>query len=440
MQSPAIIPSGSAPPSPPSAPRSIEDTGIPFAFLVQLACKALFHAGQQRISELAARLRLPARLTEELIEFLRQQHLCDITSNSSSSQRFYSLTAQGRSRADEYLRINQYCGPAPVSLSAYCDQVRRQAVADLVVTRESMRRAFQRVVVDESVLDQFGTAMNSGRALFVHGPAGAGKSYLAEHLACLLDGDVQVPYAILVQDQIVQILDPNVHQPIASPGTASPAVITAISTDARWVACRRPSVVCGGELSIDMLDLRFDSSTRFYAAPPQLKANGGLLVIDDLGRQRVDARELMNRWIVPLDRKQDYLALHTGEKFCVPFDVTLVFCTNLSPHELADQAFLRRLGYKIELGALTPDQYRVVCRSVCHSHGVPYSEEAIDRLISRFAAEGRPLLACTPRDLIRQARDQARYLGRPQQLTPELIDWAWRNYFVARPVSQPTPA
>lgn len=414
----------------PAMPRSVEDTGLPFLFLAQLVCKVFFHTGPQRLADLATRVKLPAGVLEPIIDFLRRERLCEVTSSSTGINLVFALTDLGRERADEYLRMCQYAGPAPVSLQSYLNQIRSQAVADLTVTREDMQTAFSGIVIREEILDQFGSALNSGRAIFVYGPAGSGKTFVAERLAPLLTGSVYVPYAFLVENQVIQVFDPLSHVPVRVPGPEVSAFAQARTGDPRWVLCRRPVVVAGGELTLGMLDLQFDEGTRFYGAPPQLKANNGLFIVDDLGRQLVQAKDLMNRWIVPLDRRLDYLALHTGEKFMVPFDVTVVFCSNLSPARIADEAFLRRLGYKIHLGPLDEVQYREVCKQVCHSFGIPYSDPAVDYLLARFRQEGRPLLACTPRDLLGQVRDQARYRGVPPELARDLLDWAWDNYFV----------
>lgn len=409
----------------PPAPRTLEDTGLPFLFVAQLVCKIFYRCGAQRLSDLAARVRLPSTVLAPVIDFLRRDKMCEVASSSTASNLVFGLTDLGRSRSEEYLRLCQYAGAAPVSLDAYLAQVERQTIGQLAVSRDDMRAAFDGIVIREETLEQFGAAMNSGRAIFVYGPAGSGKTFTAGKLARLLAGDVYVPHAILVENQVVQVFDPLSHQRVQ----ALQADPIAITSDQRWVRCRRPVVVAGGELTLAMLDLRFDEGSRYYAAPPQLKANNGLFIVDDLGRQLVQAKDLMNRWIVPLDRRIDYLSLHTGEKFMVPFDVTVIFCTNLAPAELADAAFLRRLGYKIHLGALEEVQYRAVCAQVCAALGIPHSEAAVDHLIARFRHEGRPLLACTPRDLLKQVQDRARYQGMPPQLTVELLDWAWNNYF-----------
>jgi len=415
----------------PIAPRTVQDTGLPFLFIAQLVCKTFFITGPQRLVDLAARVKLPAGVLEPVIDFLRRERLVEVTSSSTAINLVFALTELGRERTAEYLRMSQYVGPAPVSLEAYLAQIQRQTIVDLSVDRASMRDAFSGIVISDFVLDQFGAAMNSGRAIFVYGPAGSGKSFVAEKLARLLKGEVHVPYAILVENQVIQVYDPLCHERIEAPTTDRPSISHGMTGDLRWARCRRPIVTAGGELTLGLLDLRFDEGTRFYAAPPQLKANNGLFIIDDLGRQLVQPRDLMNRWIVPLDRRVDFLTLHTGEKFMVPFDVIVVFCTNLSPQELLDEAFLRRLGYKIPLGALDEAQYRAVCKQVCQSYRLPYTESAINYLVARFGHEGRPLLACTPRDLLGQVRDRARYQGVPPELSRELLDWAWNNYFAS---------
>jgi hypothetical protein len=409
-----------ADPRMPPAPDSLASTGLSLDFLAELVCKNLYYAGRQSQQEIAASARLPVSIVEEVVDFLRRERLIEVASTSTVLQRCYVLTDTGRSRAKDYLAQCQYKGPAPVTLESYERQVRLQAIANLVVTRKDMDRAFDGVVVSRRMLDRLGAAMNSGRAIFLYGPAGAGKSFIAERLVGLLQDDIYIPYALLIRDQIVRQFDPATH--VASGGSGH--------GDGRWVRCRRPVVLMGGELTLDMLDLQFEQSARFYAASPQLKANNGLLVIDDLGRQKVSAQDLMNRWIVPLDRRIDYLALHTGEKLQIPFDVTVLFCTNMAPSDLADEAFLRRLRYKIHVGPLNESQYRQVSEQVCRSLGIPHDPAAIDRLIARFRDEQRPLLACTPRDLLAQLCDSARYEAAAVELSDESVAWAWRNYFV----------
>ena len=418
----------------PRAPRTPEETGLPFLFLVELVAKMLFVRGQVRLVDLSAHLKLPVSVLDPLITFLRAEKLCEVTRRGDSgtdADLTYNLTDLGRARASEFLARNAYAGPAPVTLAAYNAQVMAQSVAQMCITREDMAADFADVVVSPLLLEQLGAAVNSGRAIFIHGAAGAGKTYLAERMTGLLKGNISVPYAIVVDGEVVQIYDPIVHKPVNDASEKSTSFDKRTPLDTRWVRSKRPAVITGGELMLDMLDLQFDQGTRFYHAPPHLKANNGIFIIDDLGRQRCSATELMNRWIVPMDRRVDYLSLHTGYKFQVPFDVIVVFSSNMPPEQLADGAFLRRLGYKIHVGSLTEQQYEQIFRQVCDEFQVPYTTEAFRYLLSELHyKEMRPLLACYPRDILSQVRDLARYEGKAPNLDARVLDWAWNNYFV----------
>jgi energy-coupling factor transporter ATP-binding protein EcfA2 len=418
----------------PLQPRTIEETGLGFQFLVELLTKAMFLRGQMRLIDLVSYSKLSITVLEPLMAHMRAERMCEATRSSEAETAIaYTLTELGRLRAEDYLRKNQYVGPAPVSLPAYIKQVREQSITHMQVTREQLTKVFDGLVVKEGILKQFGAAMNSGRAIFVYGPAGSGKTFMAEHLAGLLTGDVAIPNAIMVDNEVIQVFDPLTHEtllPLNEHGNGSPGLDRRLSSDARWVACRRPVIKTGGELTLSMLDLDFDESARFYQAPPQVKANNGLLIIDDLGRQLAPAIDIMNRWIVPLDRHVDYLALHTGKKFMLPFDVIVVFSTNLPPSKLADEAFLRRLGYKIYIGPLSEDEYQLVTQQVCDELQIPFNLEGFNYLLhEQHYKRGKPLFACIPRDILEQLRDIARYEGRPAEMTRELLDWAWNNYF-----------
>jgi energy-coupling factor transporter ATP-binding protein EcfA2 len=420
----------------PAQPRTIDETGLSFQFLVELLTKALFLRGQMRLMDLVAYSKLSVAVLEPLLAFMRTERMCEATRSSEAETAIaYNLTELGRLRAEDYLRKSQYVGPAPVSLPAYVKQVREQSVANMQVTREQLSKVFSGLVVKEGILKQFGAAMNSGRAIFVYGPAGSGKTFIAEHLAGLLSGDVAIPHAIVVDNEVIQVFDPLAHEPsvptdLALNGNGWLGFDRRSQSDARWVTCHRPVIKTGGELTLAMLDLDFDESARFYQAPPQVKANNGLLIIDDLGRQLAPAIDIMNRWIVPLDRHVDYLALHTGKKFMLPFDVIVVFSTNLPPSKLADEAFLRRLGYKIYVGPLSEDEYRLIAKQVCEELQIPFSEEGFNYLLhEHHYKSGKPLSACIPRDILEQLRDIARYEGKSAEMTRELLDWAWNNYF-----------
>ncbi|SIP86326.1 hypothetical protein SAMN05421829_1012 [Aromatoleum tolulyticum] len=417
----------------PRAPRTLEETGLPTLFLVELAAKLLFVRGQMRLTEIAQQLQLPANVLESLLAFMRAERICEVMRRGETDgDILYELTDAGRARATEYLGRCKYAGVAPVSLAAYVAQVERQSVTKMHVTREDVNEAFRGLIINPEVRDQLGAAMGSGRAMFLYGPAGAGKTYLAERLALLLEGNIAVPHAILVDGEIIQVFDPLIHTPVED--DHRPAVLdNLMRPDLRWVRCRRPVAITGGELTMRMLDLDYDASTGFYQAPPHVKANNGLFVVDDLGRQLVKPEQLMNRWIVPMDRHHDYLALHSGTKFTLPFDVVLVFSTNLMPSEVADPAFLRRLGYKIHIGPMNEDEYRNIFTRVCEERGVPFDETAFQKLLNEYhKVHGQPLLACYPRDIINQIADLARYRGEPARLTPEVLHWAWHNYFASR--------
>jgi len=284
-------------------------------------------------------------------------------------------------------------------------------------------------VISDALVMQFGASMNSGKALYLYGPSGSGKTYLAERLVNVLKGAIWVPHAVFVDGEIIQVFDPLVHRPVGEVGGGN-ALQKREAGDRRWVQTSRPVVITGGELTMSMLDLQFEQHSRFYVAPPQVKANNGMMILDDLGRQRVSARELMNRWIVPLDRGVDYMALHTGTKFRVPFDVSVVFSSNLAPQMLGDPAFSRRLGYKIHLGALDEAGYREVIRQACERSDVPFEESMADFLIHDLhRVSGMPLYATIPYDVVSKLRDRASFQGGAARLTTDGIRWAWDLYF-----------
>lgn len=415
----------------PRLPSNVEETGLSFLFLVELLTKTLFMRGQLRLVDIAQHSKLSVGVLEPLLAFMRTERLCEVSrSSETETATSYSLTELGRLRAEDFLQKSQYVGAAPVSLEAYVDQVRKQSVADMMVTRERLTKVFSGVVVKESILRQFGAAMNSGRAIFVYGPAGSGKTFLAERLSGLFTGNVAIPHALVVDSEVIQVFDLHAHTPFLTEVGESLLHDRRQAADHRWVMCQRPVIKTGGELTLSMLDLDFNESARFYQAPPQVKANNGLLLIDDLGRQITPAIDIMNRWIVPLDRRVDYLALHTGKKFTIPFDVIVVFSTNMPPSELADDAFLRRLGYKIYVGPLDEDAYRLIARQVCDELEIPFTNEGFNYLMNEHHyREGRPLMACVPREIMGQARDIARYEGVPTELSEVFLDWAWNNHF-----------
>lgn len=415
------------------APRTVADTGLPFLFLAELIAKVLHQRGQLRLPELASHLKLSVSVIDPLIAFLRAEKLCEVQrigGSGTDADLSYLLTDAGRRRAAAVLARNAYAGPAPVTLADYTTQVVSQNVSGMHVTRAHLRTAFDGVVVNARVLDQLGAAMNSSRALFLFGQAGSGKTYLAERLRDLLTGVIAVPHALMVDGEAIPIFDQVQHRHAAGGVEAGVGIDRGSALDARWVrGLRRPSALAGGELTLDMLDLHFDRYTRLYTAPPHLKSNNGIFVIDDLGRQRCAPDALMNRWIVPMDRGIDYLSLHTGHVFAVPFDVIVVFSSNFLPQQLAAGAFMRRLGYKIEVPPASSAEYQVLFRQACEQAGIAFDTAVFDYVLALHARYQVPLLACHPRDLVRQLRDLARYEERPPLLSRAALDWAWCNYF-----------
>ncbi len=434
---------GAAAPADLRAPRTVDETGLPFLFLAELVAKVLHQRGQLRLPELGQHLKLGVGVIDPLVAFLRAEKLIEVVragSSGTDADLAYGLTEAGRARAAAVLARNAYAGPAPVTLAAYTAQVQAQSVAGLRVTRARMNEVFDGIVVNPRVLEQLGAAMNSGRTIFLHGLAGSGKSFLAERLRDLLDGEIAVPYALMVDGEAIPLYDSVQHRAagegMAEGVTAAAGIDRGSAPDMRWVrGLRRPAALVGGELTLDMLDLRFDPHTRLYVAPPHLKSNNGIFIIDDLGRQRCTPDALMNRWIVPMDRNVDHLTLHTGHSFQVPFDVIVVFSSNFVPQRLSDGAFLRRLGYKIEVPPATKDEYARLFAQACAAVGVAPGPgllaELFDYLVERHRAAGVPLLACHPRDLLRQLRDLARFEERAPELTLDALDWAWTNYFAA---------
>jgi predicted ATPase with chaperone activity len=404
------------------APRGLDEIKIRRNLLEDLALKILYVQGELTLKDLAEKMHLSMPVVEAIFQRLRKEAHVEVKGLTGSVYRVDS-TSQGKMRAMDLLSLNQYTGPAPVSLSDYVSRVVEQSVMRAAVRAPDVRRALQHLVLDDQTVSQLGTAVVSGTSIFLYGPTGTGKTAIAESLPAIYEDQVWVPYAFEIDGQIITVYDPVVHEPIDR--KISP------DDDQRWVLCRRPRVMAGGELTIEMLDLQFNEVTKFYAAPLQMKANNGVLIIDDFGRQRMRPEELLNRWIVPLDRRIDYLTLAGGKKFDSPFDLLVVFGTNLDPRELADEAFLRRIPNKIKVGYVTPEQFHEISRRVCQKLGLTYNAAVIDRLIDMLTSElKQPLRACYPRDVIHQICWAAAYQGKRPQLEPETVAEACRNYFL----------
>ena len=407
-----------------SASKCIEEVGVRRNLLEDLALKILYLVGEMSLHELGRHMGLNLNMVEELFQRLRKDQLCQVTGMTGGIHRI-TTTSTGKSRALELLTQSQYAGPAPVSLDDYINRIHLQSVRGIEVTPKDMDRAFEHLVLNTQTLNQLGTAILSGRAIFLYGPTGTGKTTIAETLTRLFYHDhIWLPYAVEVDGQIITVYDSVLHQRVEQPATSD--------QDGRWVLCRRPCVLVGGELTIEMLDLQFNPSTKFYTGPVQMKANNGLLIVDDFGRQRINPRELLNRWVVPLDRRIDFLTLAGGKKIEIPFDLFVVFATNLDPGKLVDEAFLRRIQTKIKIGFVTPEQFREIFRRVCLQFNLKYEEAIVDELIQMIGLEYKePLRACYPRDILQQILWRAHYLQKEPSLDREAVVQACRNYFLA---------
>lgn len=405
--------------------------GLPDSFLVELLMRHFSRMGELRLFEISQRLGLSVVRIETLLTHMRTLRLIDVSRRGEIEVDVsYALTELGHTQAKISFEKCQYVGAAPVTLDEYSNMVRDQSLRLHPTTAPRLKVAMGNLVIDEAMLPSLGSALNSGRAIYLYGPSGSGKTYLAEHLVKTLQGQIWVPHAIYVDGEVIQVFDSMVHHAVEETVLTERGLSRDAAPDGRWVHIERPVVITGGELTLQMLELEFDNVSRVYVAPPQMKANNGIFVVDDLGRQRISPRELLNRWIVPLDRHVDYLSLHTGGKFQVPFDVTVIFSSNLSPDELADSAFSRRLGYKIPIGALSQEGYREVIEQACKRVGVEYDIEAVDFMIDRLhPSYDQAYLPCIPYDVISKIRDRALYLGQVPRLTLALIEWAWKMYF-----------
>ena len=416
---------------PPPVPKSLADTGLSADQVEQLLVKTMY-SGEATGLTLAERLRLPFPMLEPLVERVRAEQLVEVrgSAGSGSSTYRYALTDLGRDRARQYLDVSQYVGPAPVPLAAYLAQMRTLAASRGYIDHDRLRQGFSHLIISDQVLEQLGPAVNAGKAVFLYGPPGNGKTVIAEGLGRALGGDMYMPHAIDVDGHTLTMFDPINHDSLEGDAESS-SVISIAPRDRRWVRIRRPVVMVGGELTLDMLDLTFNPMTKFYEAPIQLKANGGVFLVDDFGRQRIRPQELLNRWIVPLESRIDYLTLHTGKKFQVPFDVLIVFATNLDPASLADEAFLRRIPYKIPIIDPTTDEFTRIFELNCKRRNLRFHQVMVAYLQRRhYGPAGRPLRACHPRDLLDQVTALCRYRGIEPAITRELLDAACASYFV----------
>jgi len=362
-------------------PESVEETRIPRSLLEDLALKMLYIAGQLTVTELGKRMRLAYSTIHEIFEYLRKDQFVEVVGMTGNVHKIVA-TEKGQAKAQKIMARDMYTGPAPVSLAAYTEVIGAQSVREVVLHRSDLQKGFENLVVTDTMLDQLGAAFVSGQSIILYGPTGTGKTLIAETLPRLYKDSVWIPYAVEVQGQIITVFDTHLHK--------SREEIVEGDYDRRWALCRRPRVMVGGELTMDLLDLQFKPSLGFYYAPLQMKANNGILIIDDFGRQRITPAELLNRWIVPMDRAIDFLTLAGGSKFEIPFDLMVAFSTNLNPLSLADEAFMRRIQTKVKVNYVTEEAFHEIWRRFCVKSGLEYDASIVNAFIKLLAELGQP--------------------------------------------------
>jgi hypothetical protein len=406
----------------PPTPEELADTGVPQAFLCDLALKHVAMLPEPTTTAVAERLRLPRAITEELLHHLYREKLIEMRSQSAVGSTRYAMLDHGWERLARVQSMSGYAGPAPVSLADYSHMMRLQAVPSKAASIETLRAAFSDLVLPDSLLQTLGCVINSRCSLFLTGLPGTGKTAVSERMNAALFGSVWIPYAIEIDGQIIRIFDSHCHHP-------APEEAAAVEYDRRWVRIERPLIIVGGELTLDNTDLTWSEGARFYEAPFQVKSNGGTLVIDDFGRQRVAPQDLLNRWILPLERRIDFLTLHSGKKIEMPFEQLVVFSTNLDERDLVDEAFLRRMGYRARLEPPTPAAYVEIFQRAAADRGIAADQGCIEHILNRYALEDRQMKSCEPRDLLNRVTDICRFEDASLRLTLEVIDLAWKNYF-----------
>ena len=404
-----------------AAPQQIEQTGIRRGLLEDLALKILYLNGEMTLLQLSDHLCLSLGVVEEIFQFFRKERLCEVKGMTGGTHRI-AASIEGRQRAADLLSLNQYTGPAPVSLTDYVERTKQQSVKATPIRPEQLAEAFVDLVLGDDMLLRVGTAIVSGASMFLYGPPGTGKTSIASRIVSVYRDYVWIPYAVEVDNQIITVFDPGVHRRRTE--------VSIEETDRRWVLCHRPCVVTGGELTGEMLELQYNPVSRYYSAPLQMKANNGMFVIDDFGRQRMRPQELLNRWMTALDQRIEYLALPGGRKFEIPFDTLVVFSTNLEPKHLGDDAFLRRIPNKIKVGFATPEQFVNIFRGEAANRGLTVDDEVLDFLVEYLQTEIKvPLSQCYPRDLMDQIFWASRYLNAKPEFNRDLAKWACSNYF-----------
>jgi energy-coupling factor transporter ATP-binding protein EcfA2 len=410
----------------PPVPGTVEETDLEFGFLADLALKTVYADANCTTERVAEKLRLPMPVTDNCLVHLYREKFIEIRGTEGVGNRRYGMLDRGWERAHRLLDMSGYIGPAPVSLNAYTAMSQAQEEVRPALKPGAVRGALGHLVLPERTLRALGLVVSSRRSLFMTGPPGSGKTSIAKSLHGALRGDYWIPYALEVDGQVIKMFDSHNHEPVPTADLGP--------HDRRWLRIKRPLVIVGGELTIETMDLVYSQTVRFYEASFQMKANGGTLVIDDFGRQRVDPRDLLNRWIIPLEGRVDYLTLHTGKKIQVPFEQMLIFATNLNPADLVDDAFLRRMGYRLRVEPPTAETYALIFQRYVEGQRLRYDPRLVELLLGWYGREQRPMSACEPRDLVERCLDICRYENRALALTAELLEVAWANYFGSPPV------
>jgi energy-coupling factor transporter ATP-binding protein EcfA2 len=412
--------------STPEVPVKVEDTGLSSTFIIDLIIKHALNLREFTLPEIAIQTRFDLSILDEAIEKLRRDRIMEVKSTGQLSKRSYvfALTDAGKKKATDLLEVSRYVGPAPVPFEEYKSMVEIQTIKSILVDEKSIHDAFGNIIVSDNIMKRLGPAVSSGKAIFLYGPPGNGKTTIAETIGKVLPGKIYIPYAVIVEGEIITIYDKASHEAV-EPELGPDEV------DQRWILVKRPVVMVGGEMTLKGLDLDFNPIAKFYEAPLQMKSNNGLFIVDDFGRQQMDPQDLLNRWIVPLERRTDFLTFQTGMKIEIPFDQLVIFSTNLEPKNLVDEAFLRRIRYKIKIDHPALHEYREIFQRVCQSNSIAFSEEAFEFLVENYYKKNNVKLnACHCRDIIDNIIDDAHYHGVKPELTKDTISSSWESYFV----------